>query len=68
MIPAPMAVLFVAVPMGMEFDLLHAHPYMLQDHEYQLSDRFLVSMPDQVFGMFDDITYPDFTALGAAKA
>ncbi|MEO2026783.1 MAG: SulP family inorganic anion transporter [Fuerstiella sp.] len=68
MIPAPMVVLFVSVPMGMGFDLLHAHFYMLQGHEYQLSDRFLVSMPDRVFGMFDDITYPDFTALGEAKA
>ena len=67
-IPAPMVVLFVAVPMGAGFDLLHAHSYMLQGHEYQLSDRFLVSMPDRVFGMFDDVTYPDFTALSAAKA
>ncbi|MDG1896495.1 MAG: hypothetical protein P8J37_16450 [Fuerstiella sp.] len=25
-------------------------------------------MPDRMFGMFDDITYPDFTALGTAKA
>ncbi|MDG1896494.1 MAG: SulP family inorganic anion transporter [Fuerstiella sp.] len=33
-IPAPMAVLFVAVPMGAGFDLLHAHSYMLQGHEY----------------------------------
>jgi MFS superfamily sulfate permease-like transporter len=68
LIPAPMAVLFVAVPMGAGFDLLHAHSYMLQGHEYQLSERFLVSMPDRMFGMFDDITYPDFQALGTAKA
>lgn len=63
-----MVVLFVAVPLGAGFDLLHAHSYMLQGHEYQLSDRFLVSMPARVFGMFEDVTYPDFTALGAAKA
>ncbi len=67
-IPAPMAVLFVAVPMGMGFDLLHVHSYRLQGHEYQLSDQYLVNMPDRVFGMFDDITYPDFTALGEPKA
>jgi MFS superfamily sulfate permease-like transporter len=54
--------------MGAGFDLLHAHSYMLQGHEYQLSERFLVSMPDRMFGMFDDITYPDFQALGTAKA
>jgi MFS superfamily sulfate permease-like transporter len=56
------------VPMGMGFDLLHAHSYFLQGHEYQLSEQYLVDMPDRIFGMFDEITYPEFSALGQLKA
>lgn len=67
-IPAPMVVLLVAVPMGSAFDLLHAHSYTLQNHEYQLSEQYLVDMPDRVFGMFDEITYPDFAVLSELKA
>lgn len=67
-LPSPMVVLLVAVPMGMGFDLLHEHSYVLQEHEYQLSEQYLVDMPDKVFGMFEYITYPDFAALAQPKA
>lgn len=67
-IPSPMVVLLVAVPMGMGFDLLHQHSYLLQEHEYQLSEQYLVDMPDKVFGMFDYITHPNFAALAQPKA
>lgn len=67
-VPAPMVVLLVSVPMGMGFDLLHEHSYTLSGHEYQLSDQYLVDMPDRVFGMFDEITFPDFGALAQPKA
>jgi MFS superfamily sulfate permease-like transporter len=67
-IPSPMVVLLVAVPMGMGFDLLHTHSYTLQGHQYQLGEQYLVRMPDRVFGMFDDITFPDFSALMQLKA
>jgi MFS superfamily sulfate permease-like transporter len=67
-IPAPLIVLLVAVPMGMGFDLLHAHLYELANHEYQLGEQYLVKMPDRMFGMFDDITYPDMSVLGQLKA
>ncbi|TWT71481.1 SulP family inorganic anion transporter [Crateriforma conspicua] len=67
-IPSAMVVLLVAVPMGMGFDLLHEHSYVLQGHQYQLGEQYLVKMPDRVFGMFDDITTPDFTALSQMKA
>lgn len=67
-IPAPLVVLLVAVPMGMGFDLLHAHPYRLVNHEYKLGDQYLVKMPDRVFGMFDDITSPDMSVLSQVKA
>jgi MFS superfamily sulfate permease-like transporter len=68
LIPAPMVVLLVSVPMGMAFDLLHEHSYTLQAHQYQLSDQYLVDMPDHIFGMFDDITFPNFSALVQFKA
>ncbi len=67
-LPSPMIVLLVAVPMGMAFDLLHAHSYVLKGHKYQLSEQFLVDMPDRMFGMFDYITFPDFSALAQPKA
>ncbi|MCA9071819.1 MAG: SulP family inorganic anion transporter, partial [Planctomycetaceae bacterium] len=67
-IPAPLVVLLVAVPMGMAFNLVEAHSYKLQGHEYQLSEQYLVTMPDHVFGMFEEVTYPEFTALSELKA
>jgi len=67
-VPAPLVVLLVAVPMGMGFDLLHEHSYILQGHQYQIGEQYLVKMPDRVFGMFDDITFPEFSALAQPKA
>ena len=67
-IPSPMVVLLVGVPMGMACDLLHKHSYTLSGHEYQLSEQYLVDMPDRVFGMFDEITFPNFNALAQLKA
>ena len=67
-IPSPMIVLLVTVPMGLGFDLLHEHSYMLQGHQYQLGEQYLVKMPERIFGMFDDVTTPDFSALAQMKA
>lgn len=67
-VPAPIVVLAAAVPMGTAFDLLHAHSYMLQGHKYQLGEQYLVSMPDRMFGMFREITAPDFSVLAQPKA
>jgi MFS superfamily sulfate permease-like transporter len=67
-VPAPMVVLLATVPMGMVFDLLHAHSFTLQGHKYQLGEQYLVSMPARVFGMFDEITLPDFSALWELRA
>ena len=62
-IPAPLIVLLVAIPMGMGFDLLHKHSIMLMEHEYPLGDQYLVKMPDQMFGMFNQLAWPEFSAL-----
>ena len=67
-VPAPIVVLLVAMPAGYGFDLLHEHSYYLQGHEYQLGEQFLVSMPKQVFGMFRDVTLPNFAVLTDPRA
>jgi len=67
-VPGPIVVLLAAVPMGMGFDLLHEHSFYLQGHQYQLGAQYLVRMPDRIFGMFDEITMPDFSALAELKA
>jgi MFS superfamily sulfate permease-like transporter len=68
MIPAPMVVLVLAVPMGMYFHLIKDHTYVFNGHEYELGERFLVQMPDRMFGMFDEITFPDFSGLATVVA
>jgi MFS superfamily sulfate permease-like transporter len=65
MIPAPLVVLLVAVPMGMYFDLSHEHTYSLFGHTYALGERFLVSVPANLFGA---IALPDFSALAQPMA
>ena len=50
----------------MYFQLTTDHSYLFNGHEYQLGEQFLVRMPDRVFGMFDEITFPDFSALTTA--
>ena len=67
-IPGPLIVLLVTIPMGIYFDLLHKHSYVLQNHEYQLGDQYLVAMPDHIFGMFENLTFPHFPALASAVA
>lgn len=67
-VPGPMVVLMVAVPLGMMLDLTHHHAYTLFGSHYEVGEEFLVSMPDQMFGMFDEITFPDFSALLMPKA
>ncbi|MGE0637817.1 MAG: SulP family inorganic anion transporter [Bacteroidia bacterium] len=61
MIPAPLVVILVAIPLGRYFDLEHAHTYLfLDNHEYSLGPKFLVTLPDSLFSA---ITFPDFSQL-----
>lgn len=66
--PAQLIVLFIAVILGWFFDLMHKHSYVLQGHQYQLGEQFLVEMPRQMFGMLSEITFPNFNALLEVKA
>jgi MFS superfamily sulfate permease-like transporter len=65
LIPGPLVVLLVAVPLGMYFDLPHTHTFSFLGHDYELSDKYLVSVPEN---LFNAITYPDFSALARPVA
>lgn len=67
-VPGQLIVLVVAVVLGLIFDLLHEHSYVLQGHKYQLGQQYLVSMPDHIFGMFEEFAFPNFAALQDPKA
>lgn len=62
LIPSPVVVLLVTVPLGIFFNLTHEHSYQFAGVEYSVSERYLVNMPDHAFGMFHEITTPDFGA------
>lgn len=57
-VPSQMVVLLVAVPMGMWFDLSHEHTYSFAGHTYELGERFLVTVPGN---MFKAMAFPDFS-------
>ena len=59
-VPAPMIVLFVAVPMGLFFNLGGDENYVFKDQTYSLTTKFLVNVPDN---MFSALTFPDFSGL-----
>ena len=67
-VPAHLVVLLVAVPLGMALNLTEATKYEIFHQEYRLGEQYLVKMPDRVFGMFDEITAPDFSILNQFKA
>lgn len=67
-LPSPLIVLLAAIPMGILFDLMHDHYYTLRNHQYPIGEQFLVAMPDRVFGMFDQVTMPNFKVLQQPKA
>ena len=62
-IPSPLIVLAITVPIGIYFDLLHTHTYSFHGNQYEIGESYLVNMPDRVFGMFEYLTRPDFSAL-----
>jgi MFS superfamily sulfate permease-like transporter len=61
-VPAPLVVLMFAIPMGMYLHLTENHDYTLGGKQFYLGEKHLVNMPDRAFGMFDYVTFPDFSA------
>ena len=59
-VPAPMIVLFVAVPMGLYLNIGQEGAYTLNEQTYALGTKFLVDVPAN---MFSALTFPDFSGL-----
>jgi len=57
-LPAQLAVLVVAIPLGMWFGLQQDHRYMFAGREYPLGPSYLVALPDRLAAA---ITLPDFS-------
>lgn len=62
-LPAPMAVLLLAVPLGFYFDLQHPHTYAIAAHTYQIGPNFLIRLPASLISA---IALPDFSQVFSA--
>ncbi|MGK0262378.1 MAG: MFS superfamily sulfate permease-like transporter [Planctomycetota bacterium] len=58
--PAQLVVLLIAVPIGLWFDLPHAHDYDFLSGHYRVGPEFLVTLPGS---LLDAIAFPDFSAI-----
>jgi MFS superfamily sulfate permease-like transporter len=58
--PAPMIMLLIAVPMGMIFGIGQDTDYKFHNHHFQLGEKFLVNVPDNLFKAF---AFPDFSGV-----
>lgn len=56
-IPAPLVVLGLAVPMGLVFDLPHAHDYDFLAGHYHVGPEYLVTLPGS---LLDAVAFPTF--------
>jgi MFS superfamily sulfate permease-like transporter len=56
--PAQLIVLVVAIPMGIFFNLTKEHSYTFLGYPYQLGERFLVSVPNNLIAA---MAFPDFS-------
>lgn len=59
-IPGPMLVLMVAAPLGLYFDISHAHLYTWAGHEYKIGPQYLVHLPGSLLGA---MSFPDFSRI-----
>lgn len=64
-IPAPMAVLVVAMPLGLVFDLDHEHTYSMIGESFAVGPRFLVDVPSNLASA---IVFPDFSVVLTAAS
>jgi MFS superfamily sulfate permease-like transporter len=62
-VPSPLVILLTTVPMGMFFQLTKPHTYQFNGFKYELSEKYLISMPDHAFGMFELFSIPEFSGL-----
>lgn len=68
-IPPQLIVLVIAVVIGLYLNLSQKeHAYNWFGYKYNLSDSFLVPLPQEMFGLFTQVTMPRFEALQEFKA
>lgn len=59
-VPAPLLVVGLSIALAALFNLQETHQYEWSHHTYEVSDRFLVPVPNSLLGA---ITFPDFSVL-----
>jgi MFS superfamily sulfate permease-like transporter len=64
-VPAQVFVLLFAVPLGLYFDMDHAHDYLVMAHHYHVGPEYLVTLPAS---LLDAITFPDFSMISTAPS
>jgi MFS superfamily sulfate permease-like transporter len=64
-IPAPLVVLGFAIPVGLWFDLPHAHSYEFWGHTHEVGPEFLLALPGS---LIEAIAWPDFSVIGSATS
>ncbi len=64
-VPGPMVVLAATIPLGLWFDLDHAHFYSLLSTQFHVGPEYLVQLPGS---LLDALAFPDFSALWTATS
>jgi MFS superfamily sulfate permease-like transporter len=59
-VPVPMVVVVVAIGLGYVFDLEHEHHYHLWSHDYVITSRSLVTLPEHLSSA---IVFPDWSVV-----
>lgn len=64
-VPGPMAVLLLAVPLGIYFDLAHVHTYTMAQHTFTVGPQYLVKLSGDLISA---LTFPDFSVVTSAAS
>ncbi|MCA9544487.1 MAG: SulP family inorganic anion transporter [Myxococcales bacterium] len=64
-IPAPLVVLFIAVPLSLAFDLSHTHTYTIAGQIHEVGPAYLVNLPGN---LLDAVTLPLFDVITSATS
>lgn len=65
LVPGPMVVLALTVPLGIWFDLDHAHTYSIFSTSFHVGPEYLVDLPPTLLGA---LAFPDFSQIFTATS